>query len=111
MDDVITLVKESTVSYDKYGNEIRESSERQVFCQIHGITRTEFYSAATANLRPEITARLSEAADYEGETLVRYNDVLYSVIRTYRDRGSMQQYGGMSPNAIELVLERKIGNE
>lgn len=115
MDDVITLIKETTTDYDQYGNEIQLTEEREVMCQIYGVTRTEFYSAATNNLHPEITARLSDYADYEGETLVRYNDVLYSVIRTYRDRGSFQQaragnYERFDPNAIELILERKIGD-
>lgn len=113
MDDVITLIKESEITYDDVGNEIRQQTEREVFCQIFGVTRSEFYSAATVNLQPELTAMLSDFADYEGETLARYNGVLYSIIRTYRDVGSMGHRTRLSqnnPNAIELVLERKIGN-
>lgn len=109
MDDVLTLIKDGAISYDEYGNEVKAQTERDVFCQIFSVTRNEFYAAATANLHPEITARLSDFTEYEGETLARYDGVLYSVIRTYRDRGSFH-HGG-TPNAIELVLERKIGNE
>lgn len=115
MDDVITLIKESATGYDQYGNEIIETEEREVMCQIYGVTRSEFYSASTVNMHPEITARLSDFADYEDEKLVRYNDVLYSVIRTYRDRASVGHaragnYERMGVNAIELILERKIGD-
>ena len=108
MDDILTLIKTGAITHDKYGNEVREQTERDVFCQIYSITRSEFYAAATANLHPEITARLSDYTEYEGETLARYNDVLYSVIRVYRDKGSFH-HGG-TPNAVELILERKIGN-
>lgn len=110
MDDVITLISEPVTSYDEYGNEIREAQETDVFCQIYGVTRNEFYSAAVANLHPEITARLSDYADYAGQKLARYNGVLYSVIRTYRDAGSLHHGSGMGPNGIELLLERKIGD-
>lgn len=111
MDDVITLIGEAVTSYDRYGNEIRTRSEREVMCQIFGVTRNEFYQAAVADMHPEITAKLSDYADYEGEQLARYNGVLYSIIRTYRDSGSYHHGGRLDPNAIELILERKIGNE
>lgn len=117
MDDVITLIGESVVSYDEHGNEIQTARERTVMCRIYGVTRNEFYQAAVADMHPEITARLSDFMDYQGEQLARYNGVLYSVIRTYRDGGSYhhkglsnRQGGGFDPNAIELILERKIGN-
>lgn len=115
MDDVITLIKDNEITHDEYGNEIITQTERDLFCQVFGVTRSEFYSAATANMHPELTVRLSEAADYEGETLARYNGVLYSIIRTYRDRASMGSaregnYDRMGVNAIELILERKIGD-
>ena len=34
-------------------------------CQIFGVTRSEFYSAAAAGLQPEVTVRLSDFTDYE----------------------------------------------
>lgn len=110
MDSVITLIKDGAITYDEYGNEIITQTERDVFCQVYGITRSEFYSAATANMQPEMTVRLTEAIDYEGEKTARYDGVLYSVIRTYRDQGSFHRGGGMSANSIELILERKIGD-
>ena len=115
MDDVCTLIKRRTPTFDEVGNEIHEMEEREVFCQVYGITRSEFYQAAVSNLAPELTIRLSDYMDYHGEDLVRYKCQLYSVIRTYRDRGSMQNRRGggyyeMDPNAIELIVGRKLGN-
>ena len=136
MDDVITLISESVKGYDKYGNEIRTGEQiltdqtdavlltkagqeiaiygdgaREVFCQIHGITRAEFYQAATADMHPEIVARLSDYMDYQGETEAIYDGTRYSIIRTYRDAGSMGRGSGLPFGGIELVLERKIGDE
>ena len=107
IDDVGMLIGEQRTTYDKYGNEIVDPAERTVMCRISSVTRSEFYSAATAGLQPELTVILSDAEDYRGETLVRYPGVdggqLYSVIRTYR--------GGRTagPDGIELILTRKVG--
>lgn len=109
MDDVCTLIKETTGGRDKAGNPVTTTTEREVFCQVYGVARTEFYSAATAGLHPEITFRLQDFVEYEGEKLIRYDGELYAVIRTYRDRGSYHGTGGMDPNAIELICERRVG--
>ena len=106
MDDVITLIKEKVTGHDDYGNEILRESRREVLCQVHSVNRSEFYSAATADLHPELTVRLSDFADYEGEKLAWYAGSLYSVIRTYRGRGS-----DLDLNTLELVLQRKVGDQ
>lgn len=111
MDSECTLIKVVNSTFDESGNEIATTEERTVMCQVFSVTRNEFYSAATVDLSPDLTIRLTDYADYEGEKLLRYNGELYSVIRTYRDRGSWHRSGGaMDINAIELVCARKIGN-
>lgn len=110
MDNTCILIKKVTRGFDKYGNPLEETREREVFCQVFGVNRSEFYSAATVDLNPELTIRLSDFMDYEDEKLVRLDGRLYSVIRTYRDSGSLHRGGNMNPNAIELIVERKIGN-
>ena len=113
MDDVIVLIAEDVEGYDDQGNELREPDGREVFCQVFGVTRNEFYQAAQVNMQPELTVRLSDYADYNGEKLAVYHGDLYSIIRTYRDRGSIGRRtssGQMDVNAIELTLERKVGN-
>ena len=45
----------------------------------------EFYQAAATGLKPEIKFVLTDYLDYEGEKLVRYEDGVYHVLRTYRN--------------------------
>lgn len=111
MDDAITLIKEEVVGFDDYGNEILQRSERELMCQVYGVTRSEFYAAAAVDMQPEITVRLSDFADYEGEKTARWNGEIYTVIRTYRDAGSFQRGSGFAPNGIELILQHRIGDE
>lgn len=110
MDDSIILIRQKVVGYDAQGNELIEESRRELLCRTYGVNRNEFYAAAAVNLRPEITVRLSDFVDYEGERLAEYHGELYTIIRTYRDAGSFHHGNGMDPNGIELILERKIGN-
>lgn len=110
MDDSIILIRQKVVGYDEQGNELIEESRRELLCRTYGVNRNEFYAAAAVNLRPEITVRLSDFVDYEGERLAEYHGELYTIIRTYRDAGSFHHGNGMDPNGIELILERKIGN-
>lgn len=116
MDSVCKLIGKTQTGRDRYGNPIEETTERTVFCQVLSVTRSEFYQAASAGLSPEYIIRLQDIAEYEGEKLVEYDGELFSVLRVYRDRGSMghNQPGATSPmssNWVELTIGRKIGNE
>ena len=110
MDDVITLIAEEVVGYDDIGNEQIAIKERELMCQVYGITRSEFYQAAAVDMQPELRVQLSDFADYEGEKQARYHGEPYTIIRTYRDAGSMHRGGGLPLNGIELILQRRIGD-
>lgn len=110
MDDTITLITEEVIGCDDYGNERIRRTERDVLCRVYGVTRSEFYQAAAVDLQPELTIRLSDFQDYAGEKLARFHNELYTIIRTYRDSGSFRG-GGLGLNGIELVLQRRIGDE
>lgn len=109
IDAVCTLIGDGETTLDEYLNEVTTPKERDVFCRISSAVRNEFYQAATAGLRPEWTIRLSDFAEYQGETKVRYNGQIYSVLRTYRDGGSFHERGGMGPNELELIIGYKVG--
>lgn len=109
IDAVCTLIGDGETTLDEYLNEVTTTKERDVFCRISSAARNEFYQAATAGLRPEWTIRLSDFAEYQGETKVRYNGETYSVLRTYRDGGSFHERGGMGPNELELIIGYKVG--
>lgn len=111
MDSVCTLIKETKSGRDVYGNPTVTRTGRQVYCQIFSVGRSEFYAASNAGLKPELIVRLGDFAEYDGEQLAEVDGDVYTIIRTYRDRGSMHVHGGrMDANAIELTLGRKVGD-
>lgn len=102
MDDVIRLLTPS-YTYDEYGNEIVTNTERQVFCKVDSVGRSEFFQAAQNNLHPEYVFTISHYKDYQGEKELKYTswdgtEKTYSIIRTYR-----------SGDAISLTAEERIG--
>lgn len=105
MDDVIILVK-TKYTNDAEGNQIAETEERQVYCLVNSVTRSEFYQAAQADMHPEYVFILSHFRDYEGEKFVKYTDyagtehTLY-VTRTYRVPGA---------DRLEITAEERIGD-
>ena len=110
IDDVCTLIGVRKRDYDESGNDITEPTERQVFCRVGSVTRSEFYAAATAGIRPEMVLYLSNTEDYQGEDIVRYPaeaGPLYDVVRTYRGDGR----SAAGPDGIEIVLQRKMGTK
>ena len=110
MDSIITLIQEIVIGYDKNGNELYDRAERELFCRVYGVNRTEFYQAAAVGLKPELIIRLSDSKDYHGEKLARFDGELYSIIRTVRDLASFRGGGDMALGEMELVLTRKIGD-
>ena len=96
MTDVLTLVAQ-TVALDDYGNEVATETEREVFCEVDSITQSEFYQAANTEMNPEHKFTIF-FGDYDGESIVKYNDVRYSIYRTYR-----------ADDNLELYVERKMG--
>lgn len=63
---------------------IEGTSRREVLCRLRSVGHAEFYEAHATEYRPELKFVLADFYDYEGESLVKYGDALYRVIRTYR---------------------------
>ena len=97
LDDVMTRIGEQATSYDEYGNPVNTPTETDVFCRVRSVSRSEFYQAAQTELHPEIVFVITHKGDYNGQTLVRYRDELYDVLRTYW-RG----------DAVELTAARRV---
>lgn len=95
----ITLVA-TTYGKDIYGVDRKSETERTVLCEVRSATRSEFYQAAQAGMKPELEVSLF-FADYQNEPLAKYNDQMYTVVRSYR---------GEDDERIILTLERKTGN-
>ena len=96
MADVINLVSQ-TITIDALGNEVATESEKTVYCEVNSITQNEFFAAANTELNPEYRFTIF-FGDYNGEDIVKYNGVRYSVYRSYR-----------TGDYMELYTERKIG--
>lgn len=96
MADEILLIAQ-TITTDDYEREVVTETERSVFAQVFSITQSEFYAAANTELNPEYRFNVF-FGDYNGESLIEYQDNRYAIYRTYRDGDYM-----------ELYAERKIG--
>jgi len=67
---------------DELGNQIPSNVKRSILCKVNSIGRSEFYSAASSNLRPEIVFTIHKY-EYENERKVIFEEQQYSVLRTY----------------------------
>ena len=101
MDDIAKLITEGIATYDSMGNPRYTRTETEVFVREDSVTRSEYYAAAQAGLKPEIVLILSDYMDYAGQTLIEYHGEEFTIIRAYRRRNT---------NELELILERKTEN-
>lgn len=81
-DGVATLKAYGEPTYDEYGNEIPNITEREVYVQPRSVYSSEFYNAAQLGLKPSLTLFISNRDDYEDERILVYEGKEYSVIRT-----------------------------
>lgn len=95
MTETIELVTRSEAT-DAFGGYTETS--RDVFCSVKSVSRNEFYLATAQKLKPEIVFVLTDYYDYEGEPIVVYKDVRFTVIRTYRKGRN-----------LEIVCQRRTG--
>lgn len=95
--DVITLVG-YTKTQDEFGVWRSTPTERDVFCNVDSVSRTEFFEGGRNGLNPEFKIRMF-FGDYADEKTVIYNGKAYGVYRTYRAK----------TDELELYVERKGG--
>lgn len=93
-DHELTLIGQQ-YGEDEIGNQIPVESTTTVLCGLKSVGRSEFYSAATSGLRPELVF-VVHGYEYKGEQKVQFEGVRYNVIRTYQ----------VSFEELELICER-----
>lgn len=98
MDNVIKLIS-FTLEKDKYGVDRKNYSYKEVFCEVHSITRAEFFNAGRNGLNPSLEVTMFHG-DYHGETMVELEGQTYAVYRVFKSDTS---------DYIELYLERQGG--
>lgn len=91
------MLKE-TSDTNAMGDVIHNTTERMIYSDKKSIRQSEFYQAQTSGLKPELTFEIY-SFEYEGESNLKYNDKIYSIIRTY-------EVG----DDIELVCEGVVNN-
>ncbi len=97
MDDTLFLLQ-TTYTKDKYGQDIPVNTEREVFCKVGSVSRSEFFNAGRNGLNPQFTFTVFKG-EYHGETICRYHGQSYAIYRTYMT----------DDDYIELYVERKGG--
>lgn len=96
-DHVVTLI---SISYSKDALEqmVPAEAKREVFCQQHSVSQSEFFEAGRSGLQPQHKLTVFEG-DYQGETIAELDGVRYSVYRTYLGKN----------DCMELYLQRRAG--
>lgn len=96
-DDDLILIKREVVGNDKYGNTQEVKKERTILCQELSLYSSEFYSAATVGLKPEVKVAINYF-EYEGEEEIIFKGQHYYILRTYR-----------ADDYLEITAGDKIG--
>ena len=94
----IYLVRET-----KTQNEIGEwvpptETLRKVYANVSSVSASEYFSASQIGLNPEIRFTMF-AHDYDGELIIEYNGIRFSVYRIYR----------ATTDKMELYAQREAG--
>lgn len=87
-------------SQNEYGVMIPNETEKLVYADITSVTGAEWFEGGRNGINPEFRMRMF-APDYSGEEVLKYNDIYYTVYRTYKVRNDI----------IELYVEKRKGNE
>ncbi len=95
--EVITLLS-TTKTQNEFGVWVETPTNRDVFCQVDSVTRSEFFEGGRNGLNPQFRMTMF-AGDYQEETMLAYKGKTYGIYRTY--------YG--KNDTVELYVERKGG--
>lgn len=98
MDGSVVLISE-TFEKDSIGQQIPTETRTEILCYEKSVTRAEFDSAGQHGLSADLVL-VTQAVNYEGQSIAEYNSKRYGIYRTYRNPDS---------DEIELYMERKAG--
>lgn len=96
--DTLKLIAE-VFTTNEIGVQVKTETEREVFCDVTSVTRTEWSDGGRIGLNPELRFTMF-AYDYADEEIVEYNGKRYTVYRTYR----------AADDTVELYTERRKGD-
>ncbi|MFT9496611.1 phage head closure protein [Anaerosolibacter sp.] len=70
-----------TIVEDEIGNQVSAWAEKMTYAREVNVSSEEFYNAAVTGLRPETQFEIYKAL-YNGAEKVKYQGLIYSIIRT-----------------------------
>lgn len=84
--DQISLLT-TTQTRNSYGEYVDGTeTTRNVYANKKSVKYAEFYQALAQDLRPDVVFEVY-AADYQDEKRLKYNNIMYYIIRTYSKNG------------------------
>ena len=96
--DLVCYLQSVTITQDEIGNDIELPVNRQVFCAELPLNSSEYFNAGLREIKPEHLL-VVDLEEYDNETSVLYQDIEYSIYRTYPRSDSL----------IELYCNKKAG--
>lgn len=93
----ITLIAKRIIGTDKLKQNITEEVKTVLLCRKKSITRSEFYQANQAGIRPSLVVDI-HSFEYENQELAEFDGKQYRIIKTYP----------VDLEVIELTLTEKL---
>ncbi|MDG3157599.1 phage head closure protein [Streptococcus suis] len=78
----ITLIAKNITGKDKLKQNITEEVKTVLLCRKKSITRSEFYQANQAGIRPSLVVDI-HSFEYDNQELAEFEGERYRVIKTY----------------------------
>ncbi len=94
---VIELIAETYGFDDDNNHVVTGETMTEVFCTVKSVRQSEFYQAATADLKPEVVFEIRRP-EYDGQTALIFECDRYEVIRTF----------GPDVEKLEIVCKKLI---
>ncbi|MGQ7430249.1 phage head closure protein [Streptococcus suis] len=93
----ITLIAKKITGKDKLKQNITEEVKTVLLCRKKSITRSEFYQANQAGIRPSLVVDI-HSFEYDNQELAEFEGKMYRVIKTYP----------VDLETLELTLTEKL---
>ncbi|AGM99848.1 phage head closure protein [Streptococcus iniae] len=78
----ITLIVKKITGQDKLKQNITEEVKTKMLCRKQSITRSEFYQANQAGIRPSLIVDI-HSFEYDNQELAEFDGKRYRIIKTY----------------------------
>ena len=78
----ITLIAKKITGQDKLKQNITEEVKTKLLCRKRSITRSEFYQANQAGIRPSLVVDI-HSFEYDNQELAEFDGKKYRILKTY----------------------------